>query len=347
MNMLRHIALLLLMACWARPAQGQTTWHVDDDCAPPGSGTEVDPFCTIQDGVNSAVDGDTVLVGAGTYTGDGNRDISLFGKTITVIAIDGPDATTIDIEGNPQSIHRGFFLDHGETRETLIEGFTITGGNLIGDTGGSGPSGGGGGAGIYLGASSPTIRDCVVVGNISRTVWNPFVHDGRGGGILLDRESSALIENCVILGNEADRQGGGMLHIGGEGTTAAVRNSLFAFNIAEQGGGIYNAAPANVGNIIDYDNNTIVNNFASFSGGGFKNGHSHGIIRNTIIWGNDSNLGAQIYVTGSLFTIEYSMLQGGEQSIEGPGDFEWGAGMIDATSRNSPRPILVAALRFC
>ena len=61
MNMLRHIALLLLMAYWAGPAKGQTTWHVDDDCSPPGAGTEVDPFCTIQDGVNAAQDGDTVL----------------------------------------------------------------------------------------------------------------------------------------------------------------------------------------------------------------------------------------------------------------------------------------------
>ena len=75
MNMLRHIALLLLMACWADSVQGQTTWHVDDDCAPPGAGTEVDPFCTIQAGVNASSDGDTVLVAPGAYTGDGNRDI--------------------------------------------------------------------------------------------------------------------------------------------------------------------------------------------------------------------------------------------------------------------------------
>ena len=111
MNMLRHIALLLLMAWWAGAAQAQTTWHVDDDCAPPGAGTEVDPFCTIQDGIDAAFDGDSVLVGPGTYTGESNRDISLFGKMITLKSTDGPDATTIDIEGNPQSIHRGFFPD--------------------------------------------------------------------------------------------------------------------------------------------------------------------------------------------------------------------------------------------
>ena len=108
MNMLQQIALLLLMACWADSAQGQTTWYVDDDCAPPGSGAEVDPFCTIQMGVDAASDGDAVLVAPGTYTGDGNRDISLFGRIITLRSTEGQDATTIDIEGGPTAIHRGF-----------------------------------------------------------------------------------------------------------------------------------------------------------------------------------------------------------------------------------------------
>ena len=82
---LRLLATTLVGVVLTLPVPGaaQVTWHVDDDCLVPGSGTSQDPFCTIQSGVNAATDGDTVLVGAGTYSGVGNRDISLFGKAIT------------------------------------------------------------------------------------------------------------------------------------------------------------------------------------------------------------------------------------------------------------------------
>ena len=54
------IALITLGA--PNASYAQMTWHVDDDCAPPGSGTELDPFCTIQDGVDASANADTVLV---------------------------------------------------------------------------------------------------------------------------------------------------------------------------------------------------------------------------------------------------------------------------------------------
>ena len=144
---MQTILMTLFVVFAPRVSHAQTTWHVDDDCAPPGVGTETDPFCTIQQGVDTASDGDAVLVHPGTYTGDGNRDISLFGKEITLKSSDGPAATTIDIQGSPSSIHRGFYLIHGESHNTLVEGFDIANGYLIGDTGGTGPGGGGGGGG--------------------------------------------------------------------------------------------------------------------------------------------------------------------------------------------------------
>ncbi len=71
----------------------QTTLYVDDDSCPgPGSGTEADPFCLIQDCIDAAMDGDECVVAPGTYF----ESINFLGEAITLRSSDGADVTTID-----------------------------------------------------------------------------------------------------------------------------------------------------------------------------------------------------------------------------------------------------------
>jgi len=94
---------------------------------------------TIQAGIEAASAGDTVLVASGTYTGDGNRDIGLLGKAITLKSETGlPEDCTIDCNGTAQEPHCGFYLDQSEGHDTLIKGFTITKGYPYGDSGHAG-----------------------------------------------------------------------------------------------------------------------------------------------------------------------------------------------------------------
>ncbi len=49
-------------------------------------------YSTIQSAIDASVTGDTVIISPGTYSGDGNYNISFSGKAVTVRSIDPNDA---------------------------------------------------------------------------------------------------------------------------------------------------------------------------------------------------------------------------------------------------------------
>jgi predicted outer membrane repeat protein len=146
---------------------------------------------TIQDAIDGAVDGDTVLVAEGIYQGPGNRDINFLGKEIMVIAAMGPMNTIIDCDGSKDDPHRAFFFNHGEGIGSVVRGFTITNGYMTGEE----PGGG-----ILCYSASPSIQDCCFFRNYAF----------GGGGIYCKYDSSAEIINCIIQENTALKFGGGI-----------------------------------------------------------------------------------------------------------------------------------------
>ncbi|MDE0638624.1 MAG: right-handed parallel beta-helix repeat-containing protein [Candidatus Poribacteria bacterium] len=108
---------------------------------------------TIQDGIDIAQNGDTVLVDNGIYRGEGNVNIDFKGKRITLKSKNGADATVIDCEKLHET--RGFYFYNGETNESVLDGFTIT--NGLHDSGGA----------IALISASPTIKNCVIKDNLT------------------------------------------------------------------------------------------------------------------------------------------------------------------------------------
>lgn len=106
-------------------------------------------YPTIQAGINSAVDGDTVLVADGTYIGTGNKNLTFGGKAIAVRSENGPESCIIDC----QNSGRGVYFNSDEDTCSVFSGFTITHGYYWA------------GAGIYCVYSSPTISDCYLVEN--------------------------------------------------------------------------------------------------------------------------------------------------------------------------------------
>jgi len=149
-------------------------------------------YQTIQAGIDAAVDGDTVIVRDGTYSGEGNRDISFNGKAITVKSENGPARCIIDGKGK-RSGSKGFKFSSGEESGSILSGFMIQGMHF----------------GINcFNSSSPTIMNCTIrkngIGiycsdNASPAINNCTIY-GNGGGVS-SRDSSPTISNCTIFDN--------------------------------------------------------------------------------------------------------------------------------------------------
>ncbi len=277
--------LLLVLPCQAR------TIIVDNDGPA--------DFNNIQAAIDDSNDGDIIKVQLGVYTGPGNRDIDFKGKAITVRSADPNDpgivaATVIDCQGSG----RGFFFHTGEDANSILAGLTIT--NGYAKLGG----------GIFCENSSPTIRNCNVIGNAVSG------NESGGGGLCL-KGSNAKIVNCKVINNSisgTNTKGGGIYCLSGSPT---IQNCIIAKNKTPVwGGGIYGAPFIN--------HCTIVGNSASHSGGGIE-GNSQ--VNQSIVWNNIAPRRAEISAYHySDVSVSYSDVRGGRP---GPGNIDADPCLVD------------------
>ncbi len=173
-------------------------WHVstggDDSC---GTGSLAQPFATIQNGIDRAAEGDTVLVEDGTY----HERISFMGKSIIVgswILTDGNALHAIHtiIDANP------FFLPPSDTLNAVrfvngmaspatLKGFTIQGGDY----------------GILSFQSRPSIESCYLIYGGARIIDSSQFTDVQtrftdcrfiGCGMKADCSGIVALSHCIV-----------------------------------------------------------------------------------------------------------------------------------------------------
>ena len=271
---------------------------------------------TLQDAVDTADTGDTVLVSNGVYNagskvtpGGIEPNRVTITRDILVQSVNGPSNTLIVGVGPiGSSAMRCAYLTTGALSGfTLTNGFSQSGSSVYDESGGGVLLNGGGtvsncvvtgcmaydcGGGIGI-LNNGTVNNCTIAGNTSRSVGVGGGAGTGGGGVLC--HNGGTLNNCVIRNNTASKSSSGGGAGGGvdceQGGT--VNNCFISNNTASAnggGGGVYCTQGGSI------RNSTLCNNTSpGGQGGGILCDSGGATLQNCLLYGNTSADGGGLY----------------------------------------------------
>ncbi len=221
-------------------------------------------YPTIQQAINTASNGDVIVLADGTFSGNYNRDIDFLGKEIIVQSLSGnPTECIIDAQGSAGSPHRCVNFKDGEGSSSVLQGITLK--NAYVESSYTG-------AAVFCYNSSPTINNCIFSGG----------NGGRGGGIGCNN-SSPIVTYCTFEDNHATM--GGAFYVG-DTSEPNIEHATFVANTSINAGGAVYIRDESTATLT---NCTFVGNVGSSGSGVFiaQPGNNYAIVNNSIFYSND------------------------------------------------------------
>jgi predicted outer membrane repeat protein len=175
-------------------------------------------YSTIQMAIDASLDGDSVTILPGYYSGPGNYELDLHGKALIIQSVLPTDRDIVEstiIDCLYDRAYVGIRFQGSSYATTIIDGLTFWGGSGTQSNGGI----------IYCSGAGPTIRNCVF----------EFGGANSGGILSCDNHSNLTLINCTFSYGSATF--GGAIYSMSSKITA--QNCEFISNSAADGAAIY------------------------------------------------------------------------------------------------------------
>ena len=326
------------------PTHAQNIIYVKEDASNvnPGGASWADAYPYLQDALAVANVGDEIWVATGTYKPSKTNNpaesftlpngVALYGgfagtetireernwqnnKTILsgdLLGNDIPENVTPE-ESTREDNSYHVVITQNATNDTILDGFTITGGNT--DTQENSPNTNDGG-GMFNINSSPLISHVTFIHNVTRlnddnyggglynrnsnpTLYQVSFENNQAvdGGGIYNVQSHPTLDYVTFTNNYAEDDGGGMSSI--ENSSPILNHVDFISNTANSGGG----GMHNDDSIPQLTNVSFMSNTANEDGGGMHNNDSDAVISNVILFNNSADeAGGGIYNTSEANT---------------------------------------------
>ncbi len=254
--------------------------------------------------------GDEIHVAQGTYNPSSVADPDVSFELVDGVEIKGgfpsgggvrnPIANTTVLDG--AGISYSVIYSNGVSAATVLDGFTITGGQASGIcSDGSSSSRQKFGGGWFNINGSPRVNYCIFDGNSSSCNGGAIYNDGGAG-----KTCDPVFTNCEFNNNYGDLAGGAIYNNGNGGTaTTTFYNCKIISNGTNRTYTTYGAAIYNLGkngNANSLFVNCVLAHNSGFAGGSIYNlgsdgGQASPTVINCLFFGNDAELSA-----GALYT---------------------------------------------